>query len=62
MLNEDIMHDEETRRLRLKTLSFYDFDEDKSGLLANETPRNSDTLGFEETDTPDIEKSQKQYF
>ena len=47
----------EAGRLRQKTLSFYDFDEDKSALLKSDTPRNSDgsLMGFAETDQGDIE-------
>lgn len=39
----------------MKTLSYFDFDEDKSGLLSGETARNSDgsQMGF--TDSGDIE-------
>jgi hypothetical protein len=32
--NKDYEEDELSRKLRLKTLSYYDFDEDKSGLLS----------------------------
>jgi hypothetical protein len=52
--NKDSEEDEISRKLRLKTLSYYDFDEDKSELLSG-TARNSDgsLMGF--TDTGDIE-------
>lgn len=53
--NNDYEEDEISKKLRLKTLSYYDFDEDKSGLLSGETARNSDGSLMKFTDSGDIE-------
>lgn len=60
--NKDYEEDELSRKLRLKTLSYYDFDEDKSGLLSGQTARNSDgsLMGF--TDPGDIENQNVQKY
>jgi hypothetical protein len=53
--SNDYEEDEISKKLRFKTLSYYDFDEDKSGLLSGETARNSDGSHMKFSDSGDIE-------